>query len=616
MAELIGGSGYDDVQNTAPTSPSIGDTWLDTSGGEATGKIYADLGNGADWQILPVQNELQSGRTRELLMLLQDKPVPEVQDPLNIQSALSQKYRSDGDGDYQIAGPEIIDGFEDGDLVTQNENWGDWNTENGAGLSVEENSLLVGNWSAKHAVNDNTNQANIFKTSGSFTETYFECRLLIDSTTSSTGYYWSYALQGGGSKGIDIRFQHGDQSIMAGDLNSRVNVGSWNKNTHYRIIVRNVDYGNNEHDLEIINVDTDTTIVNETNLKFWNGISEIDEVFLDHDLYNSGESVNAFVDGFKTGPRKTAGYVTDRFEAPTTAPTDFKQWNAIQARDVTTGGSTSANPVAFDLLKGGESLSRSTDTTTTNVTGKYGLVINPNETIDYLSADISEQTSGATKAYIDDTSGNNIATSDVVSGTFEFEGVTLSQGVKYYVRVDNEGSGHTIGYNASLSLPINGTPFDIVAGVSSTEKNDRVFAINNITNIRKYTNTRIPTTQIADQSFTMRNRLYSEDAGSDGQSDYTIATTGDGGHFGIPVLTVVSVKKNGSVLDSANWSFDGTDTVTIDTSNVTIASGDTIDIKYDFDVFDSTLQPRAYLSRASTSETSPSISHFRYEYVI
>lgn len=49
MAELIGGSGYDDVQNTAPSSPSVGDTWLDTSTDPPTGKVYADLGSGGQW---------------------------------------------------------------------------------------------------------------------------------------------------------------------------------------------------------------------------------------------------------------------------------------------------------------------------------------------------------------------------------------------------------------------------------------------------------------------------------------------------------------------------------------------------------------------------------------
>lgn len=80
------GGGYDDVGATEPSNPSIGDTWLDTSDGDATGKIYADLGNGADWQVLPVQNELQSGRTRELLLTQITGPIPKINNPVNKKS--------------------------------------------------------------------------------------------------------------------------------------------------------------------------------------------------------------------------------------------------------------------------------------------------------------------------------------------------------------------------------------------------------------------------------------------------------------------------------------------------------------------------------------------------
>jgi hypothetical protein len=48
VLQAIGG-GYDYVQDTAPTSPSIGDTWLDTSTDPPTGKVYADLGGGGQW---------------------------------------------------------------------------------------------------------------------------------------------------------------------------------------------------------------------------------------------------------------------------------------------------------------------------------------------------------------------------------------------------------------------------------------------------------------------------------------------------------------------------------------------------------------------------------------
>jgi len=434
MAELIGGSGYDDVQDTEPSSPSIGDTWLDTNpngDADSVGKIYADLGDGADWQVFPVQDELQSGRTRELLMLLQDKSIPEIVDPLNIQPDLSNVYATDNDGDYVL---------KDGDSSTASRpddtDSGDLNGDNG----IVINPNVAGVSEIDVTISSNT--------TGTLSEIILKD--LSDGTIVATET---------GS------FSNGDIVTFSGlNLTSGQNYVIYNETTNNSAVIgrtgNGTDFSNATSDL----VDIPTG--------YENG-STFDRAYIFDD-------VTATVIA-------NSGKVTDRFAAPTTEPADFKQWNAIQARDVTEGGSTSATPVEFDILD-----------------------------------------------------------------------------------------------------------------LSDTELNS----------------TRIPKAQIADEPFTMRNRVYSESAGSDGQSDYQIATTGDGGHFGIPVLTVVSVKKNGSVLDSANWSFDGDTTVTIDTANVTIASGDTIDIKYDFDVFDSTLQPRAYLSRASTSETSPSISHFRYEYVI
>lgn len=44
------GGGYDDVQDTQPSNPSIGDTWLDTSSDPPVAKVYADVGGGGSWQ--------------------------------------------------------------------------------------------------------------------------------------------------------------------------------------------------------------------------------------------------------------------------------------------------------------------------------------------------------------------------------------------------------------------------------------------------------------------------------------------------------------------------------------------------------------------------------------
>lgn len=463
MAELIGGSGYGDVQATEPSNPSIGDTWLDTSDGNATGKIYADLGNGADWQILPVQNELQEGRTRELLLLLQDKPVPEVQDPLNIQSGLSEGVVNAGD--YRLTNGALAN-FETGNFEATDS---EWEVNDG---SINSSNPLAGSFSA------NVGAEFQLRTKDNNPRTITELSLLYQQNTSSTRHRIDIA----GGSGSSVAFTYFTDSGDV-ELNDTI-VGQYSADVIYKVRYYNIDYSNEVFDYQLINAGTDTVVIDENSVSFQSSESGIEFISV-----GSAFSPNAIVDNFVLpNEAQNSGYVTDRFVSPTTEPADFKQWNAIRAEDVTTGGSTSTNPVEFEILD-------STDT-----------------------------------------------------------------------------------------------------------------ALNT---------TRIPKSRIADEPFTMRDRVYSEDAGSDGQSDYQIATTGDGGHFGIPILTVVSVKQNGSVLDSANWSFDpDTDTITIDTSNVTIASGDTIDIKYDFDVFDSTLQPRAYLNRGSDSETSPSISHFRYEYVI
>ncbi len=47
--EALGGGGYDYLQDSTPSNPSIGDTWLDTSTDPPISKVYADLGGGGQW---------------------------------------------------------------------------------------------------------------------------------------------------------------------------------------------------------------------------------------------------------------------------------------------------------------------------------------------------------------------------------------------------------------------------------------------------------------------------------------------------------------------------------------------------------------------------------------
>ena len=494
----------DFVQATTPSNANDGETYLDTSQSPPQLKVFdssanafvrprsiqnldapvsnagatqSDIANGVDSSNL--SDDITSGRTRELLLLLQDKPVPEVQDPMNLQSGLSSSVVQDGD--ISLADGTLIDNFESGNLNVPNSNWSDWSTsiDTSAGSSADViTDAITGEYSLELFSGGSSSSIETNATDDVSDDFVFRFRFDSDTGDSGDGVEIELSDTAGGRyAGLELIYGTNDFEDFRNNV--RLKSNAWSVGDVHKISV-DADFTS-----ETFDVYYDGELVGDT-LPFDNSASGLGNISIN----NQTQSDAAFVfDDVSLGSVVGFnGYATDRFDAPTTAPADFKAWNAIRAEDGDTGGSTSPEPVEFEILD-------STDT-----------------------------------------------------------------------------------------------------------------ALNS---------TRIPKERIADEPFTMRNRVYSEDAASNGQVDYQIATTGDGGHFGIPILTVVSVKKNGSVLDSANWSFDpDTDTVTIDTSNVTIASGDTIDIKYDFDVFDSTLQPRAYLSRESTSETSPSISHFRYEYLI
>ncbi|MFD1632276.1 hypothetical protein ACOZ4L_05725 [Haloplanus ruber] len=305
---------------------------------------------------------------------------------------------------------------------------------------------------------------------------------------------------------------------------------------------------------------------------------------------------------------------------------------------------------------------------------KTGLKIVPSKDLKSVSATLFPGTDSGLTAYILDSSDSVIASKSFSGDSFTIE-EPLSAGTSYYVVVDKNGSSYSYSaYGSATSYPYESKYVDITTAYngdfSPPEYSNKVYSIKSITATKapdlsgKITgrfsaptaapadfsqweavqargvspggstateavefdildssdaavnSARIPASEMADSAFKFRDREASVDASADGQSDFVIPTTGSGGHYGIPILSVVSVSKNGSPVPPENWEFDGAETVSVDTSAVSITSGDSVTISYDLDVFDATLQPRAYLNRADSSEDSPSISHFRYEYVI
>lgn len=375
---------------------------------------------GTDYDLLgstDVLNELQNGRTRELLLLLQDSSIPDVVDPLNLQSGLSDKYTTDESGDY------IIEDDATGSTVSRSDG-GAVSKADKTGIAIVPSVDLAGITATLAPDNDGISNAYLTDDSGT----------IIDSISSP-----------------------GDQV----EFNTTLTAG-----TEYWLLADNND---NSYSAERTNVEFPIT---SADIDIVSGVvsGSTDNVAW---VY---KSVTAKL-GFLTAS------VTDKYTAPTTPPADFKQWNAIRAEDVTTAGSTSPEPVEFEILD-------STDT------------------------------------------------------------------------------------------PL--------------------------------TSSRIPKSEVADSAFKFRDREYQTTA-SAGETQFTISDTGAGGHYGVPIFEVVTVEQNGNVLDPSAYEFDGTDTVILDSG---ASDGDTITLSYDLDVFGSTLQPRAYLNREDISENSPSISHFRYEYIV
>jgi hypothetical protein len=467
MAEwtAISGGGFDYVQTSAPSGAEAGETWLDTSVNPPEQKVY----NGSSWTLTDLAHDIKSGRTRELLMLLQDDPVPEIVDPLNFQLPLSAGYKQNGN-DYNI-NSIIIDDFSNGFGSPVNNNWGNYNkTETNGSINLTTESGVITNQTGK--INATYPEGKITANRNSKDNRSVELKIKASFTGAPNrcGFVIEFSGQGGSAS---ILF-NADGNIYLGTNDDGDLLTSYSstdiqeiefqfKSSEYSIIINGTEYGPYE----------------------WVGAySSINYRFMNNGTLP--DTATIYLDDVKTA-NPLSGYVTDKFTAPTTAPADFSQWESIQAKGVSTGGSTSTSPVEFEILN----------------------------------------------------------------------------------------SSNTV---------LNSTP--------------------------------IPKSEMVDTPFKMRERVYSKSADSDGQSDFIISETESGGSWGIPILSVISVKKNGSVIDNSNWSFDGNNTVTIDTSNVTITTGDKVEIKYDFDVFDETIKPRAYLKRESESEESPSISHFKYEYVI
>jgi len=125
-------------------------------------------------------------------------------------------------------------------------------------------------------------------------------------------------------------------------------------------------------------------------------------------------------------------------------------------------------------------VARGSDTTNGFTSNKAGLKINTNEDISQVEIELSDQTSGATTAYLETTDGTVLDTSSISNGKATLT-ADLSANTDYYVVVDADGSDWTNGYDDSPTFPYTGEAFDITSGISGGSEFNNAYAIKSIT---------------------------------------------------------------------------------------------------------------------------------------
>lgn len=111
-------------------------------------------------------------------------------------------------------------------------------------------------------------------------------------------------------------------------------------------------------------------------------------------------------------------------------------------------------------------VSRGDDNTSSGTSTQFGFEITMETDLGSIAARISSMTSGATTAYLRDSSDTELANQDIsglsAGDTFSFEH-ELQSGSSYFITLDADGAAYTAGINESPNYPYDGSEFDITA---------------------------------------------------------------------------------------------------------------------------------------------------------
>jgi len=150
--------------------------------------------------------------------------------------------------------------------------------------------------------------------------------------------------------------------------------------------------------------------------------------------------------------------------------------------EVTVDGST-----VFSEIPNSVTTRPSDDSTGTGTSQDGGVQITLSSDWPSIGAQISDNTLGATRAYLIDSSGNQIKSVDIsglsAGDSFSFDNVNLTAGNTFVIYINAEGSGYDIGFANTTSYTFGGADLDITAGYSNgVNTSHQPRGVNNIGN--------------------------------------------------------------------------------------------------------------------------------------
>lgn len=309
--DLAAIAGIKSVQTTAPSSPAQGDTW----GNPDTGVVK--WWDGEAWVSDPPD--------------VLKEAVTFAESDVSIANGVSLS------GSIVMGGP--IDDFESGDLIVEDDGWQDWSGETSA-LSAQQTNVLVGSWSgllessnASPAVTLNRNQtADINQ---------FAIDFELDNQTGDGTDAFSVRIAGANGN-------YGIVANAAGDGQFQTQPFSWSANTHYRLIFTNIDYENQTYDIELYDVDSDSSQT-DSGVSFNQSIGTFSHIELVNVTNSSGQTVNAYIDSPTVTREQTFQTQSNPIVSWTSGmpPADLAAWDAVWYQRTLDG-----ETVTVDVLDG------------------------------------------------------------------------------------------------------------------------------------------------------------------------------------------------------------------------------------------------------------------------